>query len=46
MAASGENGDELSLALAPVASLTTVLNSVIQYMNSRLYNFCNSKTNY
>ena len=46
MAASGENGGELLLALelSPVASLTTVLNEVIKYMNSRLYNFCNSKT--
>ena len=42
MAAIGENGGELSLALA-VASLTTALNEAIKYMNSHLYNFCNSR---
>ena len=47
MVASGENGGELSLALelSPVASLTTALNEEIKYMNSRIYNFCNSEDN-
>ena len=33
----------LALELSPVASLTTVLNEAFNYMNSCLYNFCNSK---